>query len=412
MWKISLLAAPLVVLGAGAAQAQRADVVHWWTSGGESKAVGQLAQAYDAAGGQWVDNAVVGGSAARASAMSRIAGGNPPVAMQWNLGLTTKQLAEQGLLRPLDAIAKSGDWSQKFAPFVYKNLVEGGHVYGIPVTMSGTNWLYYSTKIFSDLKLQPPATWDAFFAVADKIKAAGLIPVAIGAQPWQLELVFQAVVLGVGGPDYYRTVFSAHDTKAAGDATMVKSFDVMRHLSTYADEGSSNRKWNDTTLLVEQNKAGMQIMGEWAQAEFQSAGLKIGQNFGCALTPSSGDNFIVSIDAFVLPKGPAANDAAGDKLATVVASPVEQVAFADLKGSLPTRTDADTSGMDACAQIGAKILKDHPGNLLPNAQLSFGSDDEGMFADLLAQFWNTPSMTSAEATKQFATVVGSAQPVQ
>ena len=39
----------------------RAEVIHWWTSGGESAAVKELAEAYKAAGGVWVDSAIAGG---------------------------------------------------------------------------------------------------------------------------------------------------------------------------------------------------------------------------------------------------------------------------------------------------------------------------------------------------------------
>ncbi|MGF6552356.1 3-hydroxyisobutyrate dehydrogenase-like beta-hydroxyacid dehydrogenase [Paraburkholderia youngii] len=43
------------------AEPLKANVIHWWTSGGESAAIRQFAVAYDKAGGQWVDNAVAGG---------------------------------------------------------------------------------------------------------------------------------------------------------------------------------------------------------------------------------------------------------------------------------------------------------------------------------------------------------------
>ena len=42
-----------------------AEVIHWWTSGGESAAIAVFADAFNAAGGKWVDNAVAGGSAIR-----------------------------------------------------------------------------------------------------------------------------------------------------------------------------------------------------------------------------------------------------------------------------------------------------------------------------------------------------------
>lgn len=63
---------------AGAADAPKAEVIHWWTSGGEAAAVKRFADAYRAAGGVWQDTAVSIGEQARAVTINRIVGGNPP----------------------------------------------------------------------------------------------------------------------------------------------------------------------------------------------------------------------------------------------------------------------------------------------------------------------------------------------
>ena len=55
----SLLAAS-VALPFGAANATDLEVTHWWTSGGESAAVAELAKAFDATGNHWVDGAIAG----------------------------------------------------------------------------------------------------------------------------------------------------------------------------------------------------------------------------------------------------------------------------------------------------------------------------------------------------------------
>ncbi len=63
--------------------------------------------AFNAAGGQWVDTAIAGsGSTARPIGINRIIGGNPPTAMQFNTGTQMNDLAQQGLLRPLDDLSQ------------------------------------------------------------------------------------------------------------------------------------------------------------------------------------------------------------------------------------------------------------------------------------------------------------------
>ncbi|MDP3962139.1 MAG: carbohydrate ABC transporter substrate-binding protein, partial [Pseudorhodobacter sp.] len=63
------------------------EVTHWWTSGGEAAAVAELAKAFDASGDKWIDGAIAGGGGtARPIMISRITGGDPMGATQFNHG--------------------------------------------------------------------------------------------------------------------------------------------------------------------------------------------------------------------------------------------------------------------------------------------------------------------------------------
>ncbi|MET0383269.1 MAG: carbohydrate ABC transporter substrate-binding protein, partial [Burkholderiaceae bacterium] len=52
------VALALAALASASAQPPRAEVIHWWTARGESAAVRELANAYETAGGAWVDAAI------------------------------------------------------------------------------------------------------------------------------------------------------------------------------------------------------------------------------------------------------------------------------------------------------------------------------------------------------------------
>jgi len=93
-----------------AAQEMKAEVIHWWTSGGESAAVKVFADQFAKAGGTWVDSAVAGGVNARTAAINRTVGGNPPTAMQFNTGKQFDELVEAGMLADVDALAAEGKW--------------------------------------------------------------------------------------------------------------------------------------------------------------------------------------------------------------------------------------------------------------------------------------------------------------
>ena len=88
-----------VVRAGLAADPLKAEVIHWWTSGGESAAVKVFADAYDKAGGQWIDSAIAGGEQARTAGINRIVGGNPPTMMQFNtLSAQLDELVKNDLL--------------------------------------------------------------------------------------------------------------------------------------------------------------------------------------------------------------------------------------------------------------------------------------------------------------------------
>lgn len=410
MPKASLIAIGLIgTLVAAQAHAQRADVMHWWTSGGESRAVAVFAKEYNARGGTWVDDASVGPQAEHAAALNRIAGGNPPTAMQWNIGVAVRQLAEQGVLTSLDDLAKKDNWLANLPPLLVKNMSYDGHVIAVPVDLHGANYQFYSVKVFNDLKMQPPKTWDEFLAMAPKIKAAGYIPLAYGANAQQVDWLFEALLAGVGGKDLYRKVWVDHDAKAAGSDAMVHVFDVMGQLRQYVDAGSPNRKWNDTLALVENNKAALMIVGDWAKGDFLAAGKKLGTDYGCQMAPGNQDAYVMTVDVFVFPVNDKPDQkAAQDKLAQLMMDPVVQTKFNAFKGALPARLDANIAELDNCAKLGQKVMAGGGANQLPNFALAFSPDTQGQIEDLLVNYWSNVSASPANAAKQLASIIATA----
>ncbi len=411
MWKSLVIAAAL----AGApfcvqyAAAQNADVMHWWTSGGESRAVAVFAKEYNKRGGNWVDDASVGPQAEHAAALNRIAGGNPPTAMQWNIGVAVRQLAEQGILTPLDELAKKDNWLANLPPLLVKNMTFDGHVIAVPVNIHGANYQFYSIKVFNDLKMQPPRTWEEFLADAPKIKAAGIIPIAFGANAQQLDWLFEAILAGAGGKDLYRKVFVEHDANAAGSEGMQHVFDVMGQIRQYVDAGSPNRKWNDSLALVETDKAALMVVGDWAKGDFSAANKVVGKDYGCQMAPGNQDAYVMTVDVFVFPVNNKPDQkAAQDKLATLMMDPAVQTEFNKFKGALPARLDANVAELDACAQLGQKVLAGGAANQLPNFALAFSPDTQGQIEDLLGNYWSKPAMTPADAAKQLATIIAGA----
>lgn len=395
----------LIALSAAApARAQKAEVIHWWTSGGESAAVKVFAQAFDKEGGTWVDTAIAGGANARTAAINRTVGGDPPTAMQFNTGKQFDELVEGGMLTNLDATAKAMNWSGIMPAAIVNAVTRNGHVYAVPVNIHGQNWMFYSNAALAKAGAPPPTNWDDVFPVLDKLKAAGIIPLAFsGQKTWERNL-FNAVLVGKGGPELFEGFWSKHDPALVKSPAFREVAETFHRLHDYIDAGTPGRNWNDATNLVIQGKAGMQIMGDWAKGEFTAANQTADKEYGCTILSSKGTGYLLGGDVFAFPKQTNKDAvAAQQKLANVMLEPATQIAFAQKKGSIPVRLDVDFSTLDACAQKAGKYLADKNAQV-PANELLAPPAITGAVEDVISQFWNNKSMT----TDQFVQRVGAA----
>ncbi|MGI9134628.1 MAG: ABC transporter substrate-binding protein, partial [Rhodoferax sp.] len=344
----------------GWTQGTKAEVIHWWTSGGESAAVKSLAEAYRAAGGVWVDTAVALGEQARSVAINRIVGGNPSTAAQFNTSRQFLDLVEQGMLNPIDEVAVRDGWD-KFLPETVINVVKvKGHYYAAPVNIHMPAWIWTSKAAFKQAGIaSEPKTMDELFAALDKLRAAGLVPLAHGGQSWQDNIVFTAVLINVGGRELYLKVLRDRDANAIQSDAFKSVLLTFKRLQTYVDKGSPGRNWNDATAMLITGKAGVQFMGDWAKGEFTLANKEAGRDYGCIAGFGANSPYIIQGDVLVFPRTSNPEQIKAQKLlASVVTAPATQVAFSAKKGSIPIRTDVDASKMDLCAQQGIAIMKD------------------------------------------------------
>jgi len=116
---VSVIAA-IAASSAAHADPLKATVIHWWTSGGESAAIKQFADAYNKAGGLWIDQAVAGADQARSTAINRIMGGDPPTAAQFNTSKQFHDIIDQGLLNNVDDVAAKQNWDKIFPASIMK----------------------------------------------------------------------------------------------------------------------------------------------------------------------------------------------------------------------------------------------------------------------------------------------------
>lgn len=411
MFLAASTAMAMLVATAAVAEPQ-AEVLHWWTSGGEAKSVAVLKDEFSAKGGTWTDMPVAGGGgdAAMTALRARVLAGNAPTAVQLK-GPAIQEWFEEGVLADISPVAEQEKWADLLPAAIAAHMKCADKWCAVPVNVHRVDWIWANADVLAKNGIEMPKTWDEFNAAADKLKAAGITPLAHGGQNWQDATVFETVVLGLGGPEFFKKALVDLDEEALKSDTMIKVFDQMRKLRGYVDPNFSGRDWNLATAMVMNGEAAFQIMGDWAKGEFLAAGKVPGKDFVCASTP--GDGFLYNVDSFAMFTVEGDDKKAGqDLLAQLIMGPSFQKTFNLNKGSIPARTDVALDEFDDCAKLSSTDMKASAdgGSLLPSYAhgMALRGAQSGAITDVVTAHFNS-EMTSQEAVDQLVQAVANSR---
>jgi len=386
----------------------QAEVLHWWTSGGEAKSVAVLQQEFAANGGTWTDMPVAGGGgdAAMTALRARVLSGNAPTAVQLK-GPAIQEWYEEGALADISAVAEAEGWAEVLPASIAGHMQCEGAWCAAPVNVHRVDWIWANAGVLKANGIAMPGTWDEFNAAAEKLQAAGIVPLAHGGQAWQDATVFEAVALGILGADGFRKAFVELDENALTSDAMVAVFDQMRTLRGFVDRNFSGRDWNLATAMVMNGEAAFQIMGDWAKGEFLAAGKAPGEDFLCASTP--GDGFLYNVDSFAMFDVDGDDKKAGQALlAKLIVGKNFQKVFNLNKGSIPARTDVALDEFDSCAHLSARDMaaSSENGSLLPSYAhgMALRGAQSGAITDVVTSHFNS-DMSSADAVKMLAEAI-------
>lgn len=386
----------------------QAEVLHWWTSGGEAKSVAVLQKEFAANGGTWTDMPVAGGGgdAAMTTLRARVLSGNAPTAVQLK-GPAIQEWHEEGALADISAVAEADGWADLLPASIARHMKCEGAWCAAPVNVHRVDWIWANAEVLKANGIAMPGTWDEFNAAAKKLQAAGIIPLAHGGQAWQDATVFEAVALGILGADGFRKAFVELDKDALTSDAMVAVFDQMRTLRGFVDRNFSGRDWNLATAMVINGEAAFQIMGDWAKGEFLAAGKAPGKDFLCASTP--GDGFLYNVDSFAMFNVDGEDKRAGQLLlAKLIVGKNFQKTFNLNKGSIPARTDVALDEFDSCAHLSARDMaaSSKGGSLLPSYAhgMALRGAQAGAITDVVTAHFNS-DMSSSDAVKMLAEAV-------
>jgi glucose/mannose transport system substrate-binding protein len=415
-----LLSSAMVAAAAGfAVSAHAADIkevqmLHWWTSGGEAAALNVLKQDLSKEGYAWKDVPVAGGGGegAMTALKAMVAAGNPPTASQI-LGYFAVDYAEAGKLGDITSLAKKENWDKVVPTALQKFTTTNGKWDAVPVNIHSVNWVWINKAVLEKIGGTEPKTFDDFVALLGKAKSAGVIPLALGGQPWQEATLFDSVVASTGGIEFYKKAFVDLDPAALKSDTMKKSFDNLAKLRDFTDPNYAGRDWNLATAMVIKGDALVQVMGDWAKGEFVAAKKEAGKDFLCYRFPGTDGSVIYNTDMFAMFNVPADRKAAQLALADATMSISFQSAFNVVKGSVPARMDVPDTAFDACGKKGIADVKaaNADGKFVGSMAQNYAQPPAvaGAYHDVVTKFFHGEIKTSDSAVAELIKALDAAK---
>ena len=350
---VSAVALSLALVGCSSSGTQKeasndgkdVQVVSWWAQGSEKIGFEALQKIFKEKqpNFKFVNAAVAGGggSQAKQKLQADLDAGNPPDTFQAHAGAELTDYINAGQIEDVSSLYDELKLREVFPQTLIDRLTVNGKIYSVPSNIHRANVLWYNPNVLKEAGLDPnniPTTMDAWIADMEKIKAAGKVPLTMGMN-WTQTEVLESVLIADLGADGYNGLFDGKTDWSGPEVTKaLEHFQKIVKLSQI----DSSADWEPALNFVTKGKAAYNIMGDWAVASFDAAKKKMGTDWNWAPVPGNQGIFAFLADSFTLPKG-AKNVKGAKAWLDVIASPEGQESFNKAKGSIPARTDVDMS---------------------------------------------------------------------
>ena len=274
-----------------------------------------------------------------------------------------------------------------------------------------------STKGMERAKIsKPPASWAEFNEVAEKMKAAGMTPVANGGNRPDDGQKFEIALAGIS-PEIYRRALMQLEPDALNSKEVLAAFEQLRKFSSYMNPNIAAQPWAVNLPGFVKGEFGMVMTGGWAQGNLFKAGATVADfSSGPAPQDSGPPCFDLNADCFIFWKSKAADLDAGQKLfAEVVMEPSTQEMYSKITGSIPARTDVSLAGEGFTdgQRNSAQVLKDAIAKDRVVLSLAHNmAQPNGITAamiDVLTEYVHNSAIPAAEGQKKLVAAVASAQ---
>ena len=154
-------------------------------------------------------------------------------------------------------------WGDTFLPGALESWQIDGGTYGLPFVYS--TWsIFYNRGLFREHGWTVPRTWDEFFALCDRIRAAGLSPVSLPGTRWLYpDAFFRAAYHNLAGPDGWRAINDL-TPGAWADPRLIRSAALLQRLTREdLQPGWEGETAQGAELYFLEGRSAMTASGSW-----------------------------------------------------------------------------------------------------------------------------------------------------
>ncbi len=192
-------------------------------------------------------------------------GGGPDVFMGRSYG-ALKALSDSKYLVAMDDLYPELKNFNKSALDGCVNIDDNKH-YGVPA-LSQVLFVYYNKKVYKELNLTPPKTWDEFIANLQACKKADITPLANGTKdPWTVETLLGGVGPNLyGANDFYNDIISGKTNFM--DKRFVNAVKKLKELTPYMPELYNGVGYSDMQSSFYNEMAAHMVGGSYEAGNF------------------------------------------------------------------------------------------------------------------------------------------------
>jgi len=276
-----------------------------------------------------------------------LAGDEPPDMFSYWAGARVQFIVDSERLAPIDDLWQSANLDA----ILPASLVQGATIY------NGTHYLvpfnyhfagfFYNKQVFADAGIDAlPTTWDEFLAACDKLKAAGVAPIALGSMNrWPAQFWFDYLLLRTAGPEYRAKLMAGQ--AAYTDPEVVKVMEMWKDLvdKGYFYPDANAYDWTDAGDQVANGEAGMTLMGTWLTGYWDGNGLVAGEDYDLfsfpIIDPALPVAAVGPVDGWVISAGAKHADNAKELMTYLVSDLEAQKVWAQGQGALAANINVD-----------------------------------------------------------------------